>query len=381
MRTDPGKGEEIRSSPTWKKSDQRAVQELSREAWGKNSLSGKEFNRFFLSSGGKSFADLSALAGLNHKGDGRAVVLWDYDRDGWQDIAVINANFPTLAFYRNKIAEIEGRRPGTGQVIALRFVGGNRKAASSSEYSVRDGFGAIARVELDGRTLTREHRCGEGFSAQNSATMFFGIGASASARSVTVRWPSGKTQTVENVPAMSLVTVYENASESPDGTGFVRGSYTDGRVDYESKRKERRSRGMALRLKHLQRATATNSPRLRVYTLMATWCAACKKELPQLSYLRSQFQDSEVGLFGLPFDENDDIDMLREYATANKPAYRLVPGLGAGERESVRNIVSRMLGQVALPSTIVTDARGRVLRSFLGVPNASDLNRLLNRLP
>jgi thiol-disulfide isomerase/thioredoxin len=381
VRTDPGKGEEIRNSPTWRKSDQKAVEDLKRETWGKNSLSGKETNRLFLSSQAKSFADISALAGVNHRGDGRAVVLWDYDRDGWQDLSVINANFPTLVLYRNNIAKLEGRAPGSGQVLALRFVGGNRESEPSKEYSCRDGFGVSVKIELDGRSLFREHRCGEGFSAQNSATMLFGIGNNRTAKSVLVRWPTGKTQSIADVPAGTLLTVYENLSESGDGAGFKRTSYVGSTVDYEAKREQRRARGLTLKLNHLRRPPGDGAPRIRMYTLMATWCVNCKKELPQISYLKSQFQTSEVGIFGLPFDENDDVDKLRTYVTANKPAYRLVPRLTEEERLSVRTVLSRTLRQEALPATIVTDARGRVLRSFLGVPNCSDLRRILANFP
>jgi uncharacterized protein YdiU (UPF0061 family) len=51
--------------------------------WGKDSLSGKGRNRLFLSEQGKQFKDVSLLSGAAHLGDGRSVVLFDYDRDGY----------------------------------------------------------------------------------------------------------------------------------------------------------------------------------------------------------------------------------------------------------------------------------------------------------
>ena len=58
-------------------------------------------------------------------------------------------------------------------------------------------MGMVYSVEVDvgGRTLLREHRAGEGFSAQNSATLIVGLGAHQRAeRAVRVRklWPSGR---------------------------------------------------------------------------------------------------------------------------------------------------------------------------------------------
>ena len=76
-------------------------------------------------------------------------------------------------------------------MIAVRFVGGNHRARPGTGTSNRDGYGARVEVVVDGTTLLREHRCGEGLAAQNSATMLVGIGAHPAAESVTVRWPSG----------------------------------------------------------------------------------------------------------------------------------------------------------------------------------------------
>ncbi|MDE2810606.1 MAG: ASPIC/UnbV domain-containing protein, partial [Gemmatimonadota bacterium] len=67
----------------------------------------------------------------------------------------------------------------------------------------------------------REHRAGEGFSAQNSATLIVGLGAYQRVDAVHVRWPSGRVQQVAEVAAGMLVTVYENPRNSPTGVAFV----------------------------------------------------------------------------------------------------------------------------------------------------------------
>ena len=88
------------------------------------SFSGKERNRLFLSRQARQFVDLSALSGLDNIADSRVFAVWDFDRDGWQDIAVANSNAPLLSIYHNDVAAIEKARD-TGQMIAIRFVGGN----------------------------------------------------------------------------------------------------------------------------------------------------------------------------------------------------------------------------------------------------------------
>ena len=46
---------------------------------------------------------------------------------------------------------------------------------------------------------------------------------------------------------------------------------------------------------------------------MATWCAACKRELPQLRSLRTLFDEDQVAMFGVPIDAADDSKKLQEF--------------------------------------------------------------------
>lgn len=186
-----------------------------------HSLNGSERNRYFSNREGRAFQDVSGLSGLDEVADSRGFAVFDYDRDGWQDVALVNADQPLFSLYRNEMASVGL----TGGVIAIRFVGGNRAAAPSAEFACRDGFGARVMVDLGGATIQREHRCGNGWSTQNSATMILGIGTHPGATSLTVRWPSGQTSTVREVAEGTLLTVYENPADAPNGEPFVRGVY------------------------------------------------------------------------------------------------------------------------------------------------------------
>lgn len=215
MRTDPKKGGTIRGYRGLEDSVRRGAREYYGEAFGRNSFSGNEANRLFVSSEGRSFHDLTGISGAGHRGDGRAFALLDYDRDGWCDIAAVNTNAPKLILLRNQLGTPPFRAAKDAaprEVIALRFEGGNTAAAPSAKFSNRDGYGARVTIELDGLTLTREHRCGEGVFTQNSATMLVGIGSARRVKSVTVRWPSGIRQRTSDVPAGTLLTVREDPS-------------------------------------------------------------------------------------------------------------------------------------------------------------------------
>ncbi len=191
-----------------------------------SSMSGGERNHFFLSLGcGEQFADISAISGLDSAADGRAFACWDFDRDGWTDIALVNANAPQLGIYRNNMGDLERARGGSKGSIALRFAGGNRRALPSGEWSNADGYGARVVATLSGRRLTREQRAGEGLAAQNSATMVIGIGAEERVERLEVLWPSGIRRSIEAVPVGSLVDAYEDPTQSPTGEAFVVSEY------------------------------------------------------------------------------------------------------------------------------------------------------------
>ena len=83
------------------------------------SLSGHERNHVFLNQNGDDYVEVSGVSGLDHPGDSRAFAVLDYDRDGWQDIAVVNANAPMFQLYRNQM----GERGDPGEVVAVRFEG------------------------------------------------------------------------------------------------------------------------------------------------------------------------------------------------------------------------------------------------------------------
>jgi hypothetical protein len=186
-----------------------------------HSLNGSERNRFFENQKGRSFADISAISGLDNVADSRGFAVLDYDRDGWQDIVLVNANTPLMNLYHNDM-----RAAGiSGGMIAFKFVGGTHASSPGKGFACRDGYGARITVNLDNQKLLREHRCGDGWSTQNSATMIVGIGAHTNATSIQVRWPSGKITSANNIPEGTLVTCYENPSDSPSGEPIVRAKY------------------------------------------------------------------------------------------------------------------------------------------------------------
>ena len=126
-----------------------------------------------------------------------------------------------------------------------------------------------------------------------------------------------------------------------------------------------------------ERKTAGPNPKLVLYTTMATWCAPCKAELPQLTYLRSVFKPEELAMFGLPYDEKEGAAKLTAWADANRPPYELVANLTPDGIASAKSIVKTTLRMDAVPAVIVTDGDGRIVRTRFGPPSVSELRELL----
>jgi len=171
----------------------------------RHSYSGYEKNKFYLNVSGNTFADLSGVSGADDVADGRTWAALDYDRDGWTDIALVNANAPLLSLYRNRIGEMK-----KSNHIKVLLVGGAEGKDPGKGLSNRDGVGAVIEVMSGDRLIKRVRNLGEGYAAQNSATMTIGIGSEDTAQSVKVRWPSGKiTMSESSVRAGSIIVMEE----------------------------------------------------------------------------------------------------------------------------------------------------------------------------
>lgn len=312
------------------------------------------------------------MSGADSIQDGRSFAVVDYDRDGWQDMVLANANGPVVQLFRNQMNKANKE---TGNFVAVRFVGGNRSDQPSESFSNRDGVGAKIKIELDDKSLTGEFTCGEGLAAQNSRTKIFGLGTARQAKSITILWPQGKVQHVDGIRAGELVTFYEDETESKDGTGISRSRYAQDlqQPTLQSTVANRRFQGGQFTENNKEHESA----KLNMYVSMATWCSSCKKHLPELRQLRSMFDRSELGMIGVPVSNADDAQKLKEYVEENNPPYELTESWTFAQRTKFFKLAISETRREVLPSTIITNAKGDVLAIMRGIPTASDIIRLI----
>jgi len=337
-----------------------------------HSLNGNERNRYFANHAGRSFSDISALSGLDNPADSRGFAILDYDRDGWQDIALVNANQPLFNLYHNEM----GTTGLSGGVIAIRFVGGNRQPSPSKGFGCRDGYGARIVVDLGNEKITREHRCGDGWSTQNSPTMMVGIGSHTNVVSLTVKWPSGRTTTTRGVPEGTLLTVYENPEDGPTNDPVER-------TTYRVKASERRMAPINREVFPIAAVDSSAKPgvRLRVYTTFSTSNQPYKENLPRLQHVRAELGPEGVDIIAVPIDDTDDDQKLADYNREYRPSTRLIR-IAVGQRAGAAATFAKVFGaEPPLPSSVITDSSGHVLATQPGVPGISALRKMLRRDP
>jgi hypothetical protein len=140
------------------------------------------------------FRDVSLEAGgyFRRETMGRGAAVGDLDNDGDQDI-VLNLLAGAPVLLRNDSHH-------TNHWLTLRTVG---------RSSNRDGIGTRITAETSSGLQMREVRAGSGYLSCSDPRAHFGLGNEIQVRRITVSWPSGQTQILENVPVDQFRVVEE----------------------------------------------------------------------------------------------------------------------------------------------------------------------------
>ncbi len=350
------------------------------------SWSGLERNCFFARSDDGGFLNVSGASGLDVLQDGRAVCVFDYDRDGDPDLVLKSRDAPQLRLWRNETNAAE-------RWLSIRLEG------AGAGRSNRSAIGARVEARSAGRVQVQEVRAGSGFLSQNSKTLRFG-GGDARAFALTVRWPSGETQRFDDVSTGRAYILREGKALSEDrrvelpgargDAALVGGAAEDasrgeGADEVDSGRAARAARAESetvlvepLAVPPVELRRADGGPfrfdSLRgewtVLTLWSETCAACLAEFAEWRAARDV--DSAVRWVALsrwPEDGENSLAIAARRAERAQ-SYGAEP-LFVSERSLLIfailfEEVARWPRDLALPSSVLIDPNGNLVRLYRG---------------
>lgn len=110
-----------------------------------------------------------------------------------------------------------------------------------------------------------------------------------------------------------------------------------------------------------------------VVNFWATWCAPCRKEIPEFIRMQERLQQQGLQFVGIAVDEKDKVATYMREVGINYPVL-------VGELDAVE--MSRSLGNGlgALPFTVVVDRSGKVVHTILGATSEAKLEPILKAL-
>jgi hypothetical protein len=148
----------------------------------------------FHNAGNRKFMEVARQSGPGFAVDrvGRALMVGDLDNDGDLDILVTNNGQPA-DLLRN-----DGRERGNALIV--KTVG---------KQSNRDGIGARLRLTAGATTQVREVKAGSSYLGQNDSRVHFGLGTVNIVDRLDILWPSGRMESLQQLPVNAIMTVVE----------------------------------------------------------------------------------------------------------------------------------------------------------------------------
>lgn len=157
-----------------------------------DNLSAYERNRLYLNIDGERFIDGSFASDVNIESDSRSAVAADFDQDGALDLLVGSVGGGPLRLFLNQIPQQHRLQ------VTLEGVTSNRLAIGSR---------LIARVGE--KQIVRDVFPINGFMGQAPAAIDIGIGDATRVDQLSIRWPSGTIQVIDDIDVREPLHVVE----------------------------------------------------------------------------------------------------------------------------------------------------------------------------
>ena len=151
-------------------------------------------DQLFENTGNGKFEDVSVDRSKYFEEEhvGRGACLGDYDNNGAIDIFIVNLDSRGMFLRNNKVNQ--------NNWITLNLVG---------TTSNRDAVGARIKIISGGKIQTAQKKSTTGYLSQNDSRVHFGIAKNETIDKIEIKWPSGKSQVLDNVKANQILTITE----------------------------------------------------------------------------------------------------------------------------------------------------------------------------
>jgi len=139
-----------------------------------------------------TFEDVSSVLASIPAQSRRGAAFGDINNDGNVDIVIVNVGAPPTLLLN--------QGGNNNHRVLFKLVGTN---------SNKMAIGARVTVKAGGLTQLSEIRAGGSYISSNDPRLHFGLGSEAKMSEVEIRWPSGKIETLHDVPADYIYTLVE----------------------------------------------------------------------------------------------------------------------------------------------------------------------------
>jgi hypothetical protein len=160
-------------------------------------------NILYENDGAGHFTEVPGAGGAagSSEGRGNQVSVADYDRDGFLDLFITNgAGSPPFSQGPHQLYHNKGN---TNNWLEIDLQG---------VQSNRDGIGTVVVLEAGGVKQSRTQNGGIHSFSQNHQRIHFGLKHHQRAEKLTIRWPSGITQELRDIPSNQVLKIMENAT-------------------------------------------------------------------------------------------------------------------------------------------------------------------------
>ena len=236
----------------------------------------------------------------------------------------------------------------------------------------RDAVGARVEVHAGDTRFIRTVIAGDGYLAQSSKRLHFGLGSIDHVDRVIVYWPDGSKQEVESPSVDRFHRIEQGVSptESLAATTSRRGPVFQANPSTAESNTRRIVLRAPLPLPPSILEPLSQSPprQATLITLWAQWCAPCIVELRALSHHRDALHRAGIALAPLNVDKNEDRDAaerLLQELLGRAATYASSDQLAIVEAV-VGNILGRAIDNLSLPTSFLVGSDGAIHVAYIG---------------